>query len=104
MCSTCAKNKTRLGFAESNRARLGRVLSKVGGEIGAIESSASERLIQIDEMRNRKRKMHENYLQFERSKVIFPHVVKDLFENSISTTRVGYINIFNGLKVKIIET
>ena len=63
-------------------------MGKVSDEIKIIEKSASERLNQIDEMRVKKRKMNENFINFERNRVVFPPFIKELFENNINAEKV----------------
>ena len=95
VCSTCAKKKTGVGFISENRERIGKVLEKVSSGIKTIEISASERLSQIGEMRNRKRKFHETQFNFDKNRVAMPPLLRELFENTLSAHKVRIIFIIS---------
>ena len=103
VCSTCAKKKTGVGFINENRGRIEKVLEKVSVGIKTIELSASERLSQIGEMKNRKRQFHETQFNFDKNKVTMPPLLRELFENTLSAHKVSAHKLLQKVTIKPIK-
>ena len=88
-CVGCAKKGAINLFRSRREGVLFRAINKLESEICQIENSASESLSQIDEMRIRKRTLQTDFIHFDRQKVKFPVILKDLFENTISPKKVS---------------